>query len=139
MKKTYFSILMAIGLLGMSSCSQDEYELQNEDTHINVTSRSLSSLDSLVNDSIITPLVVDSNLLERAKTGISPIYATNDEDEYFSSNMYELRKIPLTIQARGNKKYLTTNGDGKEITLSDQTSGTSQWFSLDILPATFGL
>lgn len=139
MKKTYFSILMAIGLLGMSSCSQDEYELKNEDTRINVTSRSLSSLDSLVNDSIITPLMIDSNLLERAKTRISPIYATNDEDEYFSSNMYELRKIPLTIQARGNKKYLTTNGDGKEITLSDQTSGSSQWFSLDIPPATSGI
>lgn len=30
MKKAYYFILVAIGLLGISSCTQDDYELQKE-------------------------------------------------------------------------------------------------------------
>lgn len=142
MKKTYFTILMAIGLLGMSSCTQDDYELQNEDTHLNLTSRSLSSLDSLVNDSIITPLIVDSNLLERAKTTMSPSYDDN-YDEHFSSNMFNLRELPITLKARGkgntSGQYLSSNGAGKEVNLRSTNQSIWEQFYLKVLPASSGI
>ena len=133
---------MAIGLLGMSSCTQDDYELQNEDTHLNLTTRSLSSLDSLVNDSIITPLIVDSNLLERAKTKMSPSYDDN-YDEYFSSNMFNLRELPITLKARGkgntSGQYLSSNGAGKEVNLRSTNQSIWEQFYLKVLPASSGI
>lgn len=142
MKKAYYFILVVIGLLGMSSCTQDDYELQNDDAHPNVASRAMLSSDSLVNESII-PLVVDSSLLERAKTRIAPSYEDNNYDEYFSSNMWNLRELPITLKARGkgntNNQYLTSNGAGKEITLAYSASSVWEKFYLKVLPASSGI
>lgn len=134
---------MTIGLLVMSSCTQDDYEFQNEDTHLNLASRAVLQPDSLSNETIITPLTVDSSLLERAKTRISPSYDNNNYDEYFSSNMWNLRELPITFKARGkgnsNGQYLSSNGAGKEINLSSTNESIWEQFYLKVLPSTSGI
>lgn len=144
MKKTYFTILMAIGLLGMSSCTQDDYELQNEDTHLNLTSRSLSSLDSLVNDSIITPIIVNPDSIKRHIKS-----RTNYDNENLSNNLFAIATngLRVTIQSSEGEGtdnyYLTANGKGQAITLnslaSDFHTRQYQFFRIKILPATAGI
>lgn len=131
MKKIFYSFFVVIGFLGISSCSQDENEILNVDNHLPLQTRSLGSEDSL---SIITPLIVDSNLIAKKRARVASTYY-NESDPYFSSNMYAIREMPVTIKARGNGKYLTYNGLGKEVTLSDSQSR----FYLKVLPASSGI
>lgn len=143
MKQVYFFILVAIGLLGMSSCSQDDYDFQNEDTHPHLESRAVLQSDSLLNEATITPLPIDSNLLKRAKARLTPSYNDNDYDEYFSSNMWNIRELPIALKSRGkgntNNQYLTSNGAGKEITLANSATSIWEKFYLKILPASSGI
>lgn len=131
MKEKMYVLLTVIGVLGISSCSQDENEILNEDSHLPVQTRSLGNEDSLA---IIIPLAVDSDLITQTKTRVAQIYY-DENDPYFSSNIYAIREMPLTIQARGNRKFLTFKGAGKEVTLSD----TQSKFYLKVLPASSGI
>lgn len=128
------SIFLALGLLGMSSCAQDESEFFNENSQVKLETRALCLADS----SVITPLAVDSNLLEMAKTKVNAAYY-DENDPHFSSNMYAIRELPLTIQDRKNKYYLSANGSGKEVTLVSDYYRASQLFYLKVLPASSGI
>ncbi|MEG1564551.1 MAG: hypothetical protein RR365_12625, partial [Bacteroides sp.] len=82
MKKFYYSFLVTIGLIAMSSCSQDDSVLQNEvSKQHEISTRSVA--ESLLPDSII-PLIVDSNLVKNNQTRANRAYV--DYDKNFSSN-----------------------------------------------------
>jgi hypothetical protein len=131
MKKFFILFFAAIGLLGMSSCSQDDNEFFNEENHLPIQTRSLGNEDSL---STITPLAIDTTLLTKAQTRVATAYY-DENDPHFSSNMFAIREIPLLIKARGNNQYLCDNGAGKEVTLSANAS----WYYLKVLPASSGI
>lgn len=136
MKKLFYYFSVTAVILGMSACSQDEVEiLSKDDVSISAT-KALNNNDSL---SVIIPLVVDSNLIEMAKAKNATVYYNADDPDY-SSNMFAIRELPLRIQARGNKKYLATNGAGKELSLSTRFSlGSPYLFHLKVLPASSGI
>lgn len=131
MKKILYPFFAVVGLLGMSSCSQDEGGILNEDSYSKIETRALNIEDSV---SVITPYVTDSSLIAKMQVKVAPVYY-DESDPFFSSNMYAIREMPVTIQARGNSKYLTFNGAGKEVTLSN----TQSRFYLKVLPASSGI
>jgi len=147
--KTKHFIAMVIGLIGLSACTQEEYfenlsKVQEEST----LTRSLVS----ESDSIITPLEIDSAWIEAVKSHLAKIkpsissvspFEAREIDNDFSSNIWNIREMPITIKARGIKSgngyYLSSNGLGKEITLSPNGDQTQQKFYLKILPSISGI
>lgn len=142
MKTFYYFILIVIGVVGISSCSQDDNELDKVNNQ-KIQTKSLAESDSACLDSIITPLIVNPDSIKRPLTRAA--YSTFNEDEYFSANMWAIRELPITLQARGqantSNRYLSTNGKSKEITLVSSFSPRSynQLFYLRILPASSGI
>lgn len=133
MRKIFYFV--ALGLMVLSSCSQEENEFLNEDLVSKVETKALNIGDS---SSVITPLVVDSNQIEMAKTKkVKAYYDVNDP--YYSSNMYAIRELPIFIKARGNGCFLSSNGIGKEITLSPRINLRTSKFYLKILPSSSGI
>ncbi len=140
MKKAYYFILVVIGLLGMSSCTQDDYELQNELLISNVESRT-SSTDSISTNSIITPIIVNPDSIKRHIKS-----RASYDNENLSNNLFAIAKdaLQLTIQSSEgegtNNYYLTANGKGQAITLNSSTSEERhRIFCIKILPATSGI
>lgn len=133
MKKIFY--FLAIGLVVLSSCSQEDNEFLDEDLVCKVETKALSIGDS---SSVITPLVVDSNQIEMAKTKkLKAYYDVNDP--YYSSNMYAIRELPIYISDRENGNFLTTHGTGQEVTLSSRINLTTSKFYLKILPSSSGI
>lgn len=143
--KNYF-ITICIGLIGLSACTQEEFiETPLNEQQQLVQTR---STDSTLNpDSTITPLEVDSAMLEAFKAKMAKanlLASSTNVDENFSTNIYNIRDMPFTLKARGtgNKDgiYLTSNGRGKEIGLSkDLSDEDNQKFYINVLPATAGV
>lgn len=138
MKTIHYYAFVAIGLLGMFSCSGNDSEILNESNHNALKSSTLLQSDSL----LITPLVVDSTMLSKSKK--TRVYSSPaDDDEYLSSNMYAIRELPILIFARGHgntgNSFLSTNGPGKEMSLACFPTTINQKFYLRILPASTGI
>lgn len=143
--KNYF-ITICIGLIGLSACTQEEFiETPLNEQQQLVQTR---STDSTLNpDSTITPLEVDSAMLEAFKAKMAKanlLASSTNVDENFSTNIYNIRDMPFLLKARGtgNKDgvYLTTYGPGKEIELTNTLTMESQlWYYLKVLPATAGV
>lgn len=139
MKTFYYFILIAIGVIGISSCSQEEYELNKAN---NQQTKSMLKSDSICLDSTITPLIVNPDSI---KQPLTRAYSSPYEDQYFSTNMWAIRDLPISIQARGkantSNRYLSTNGKSKEITLAMSINHRSnqQLFYLRVLPASSGI
>lgn len=95
---------------------------------------------------VIILVKVDSSLLNkmqkqtRTTRSLSPM---DDMDNYFSENIYQLRDLPLIIQARGtgNKqnKFFSCDGAGKEVVLAPISRNVQQWFYIRVLPASTGI
>ncbi|HXK76351.1 MAG TPA: hypothetical protein PLK40_07765, partial [Bacteroidaceae bacterium] len=72
----------------------------------------------------------------------SPFYDP-DLDENFSSNMYNIRELPVTIKARGkgrkNGLYWYTRGKNKELSLTDRTWCNRHRFFIKVLPISCGI
>lgn len=80
--------------------------------------------------------------LKRKQRSLST-FDSDDSDENFSMNVYNIREIPITIQARGQantgNRYLQTNGKSKELTLAGSATSNAQKFYLKVLPASSGI
>ena len=64
MKTFYYFILIVIGVVGISSCSQDDNELDKVNNQ-KIQTKSLAESDSTCLDSIITPLIVNPDSIKR--------------------------------------------------------------------------
>lgn len=139
MRKFYYSILFAIGLIGITSCSQDSFEIENEVNNQDSESRALLHSDSLSADSTITPLIVNPDSI-RKRTKTRTNYNSN-----LSDNFWAIRELPFTIQSReggaSRNNFLQTNGKSEEITLStkNRTPTNQQKFFVKVLPAISGI
>ena len=67
-------------------------------------------------------------------------------DDFFSSNIYAIRELPVTIKVRTvasgsttSNSYLFCDGAGKEVTLGNSSTSLGSRFYLKILPATSGI
>ncbi len=143
MKKLHCFISVTIGLLSMSSCSQDDSELNKVANQV-AKSEALISSDSLSADSIITPLIVNPDSMAfYTKAQTRALTSMSNYDENFSSNMYAIRELPVSIQARGqantSNRFLSANGSGKEVVLMGSARTVNQRFYLKILPASSGI
>ena len=135
MKKSFYYFFVVAVLLGMFACSQDEVEIFHESDVFKIETKALNGEDSL---SVIIPLVIDSNLIEMAKAKKAAVYYNADDPDY-SSNMYAIREMPIYIRARGNEGFLSSNGIGKEITLSSRINFRTCRFYLKVLPSSSGI
>lgn len=142
MKKLDCFISIAIGLLCISSCSQEDSEINKIANQIS-ESKALLGLDSLAFDSAITPLVINPDSMRLYAKFKTRALAMDDYDENFSSNMYAIRELPISIQARGqantSNRFLSANGNGKEVSLVGSAYSVNQRFYLKILPASAGI
>ena len=67
-------------------------------------------------------------------------------DDFFSSNIYAIRELPITIKARAiasgstsGCSYFTCSGASKEVTLGNSSTSANSKFYLKILPASTGI
>jgi len=112
----------------------------------NILQTKSGEVDSLLLGSII-PLEETEELkalreefIRNKSQAVSP-YALYDP--YFSSNMYAIRELAVNLEARsapsGSGKFLYSNGAGKEITLSTNSSNVNARFYFQVLPASSGI
>lgn len=136
----------------MAACN-DEAEILYEDLaqtaqEHSALSRSISIDDALVVDSVSEEMLrlKESLLKLSTKRNAIPTSNYNDYDQWFSSNIYAIRELPVTIQVRGvaegcNKdySYLNCSGAGQEVTLSSSSTSDNSKFYIKVLPATTGI
>lgn len=92
--------------------------------------------------------------LQELKARYEKMYPTNRKaqaldatvDDFFSSNIYAIRELPVTIKVRTvasgsttSNSYLFCDGAGKEVTLGNSSTSLGSRFYLKILPATSGI
>lgn len=134
----------------MTACS-DEMEYIYDDASKNVSMATRSS----ANDSVDLGELVcleETDELRALKKWYEAMHAndintiSSSQDEFFSSNIYAIRELPITIQVRtsadgtaSDYTYLRCDGAGKEVTLSNISSGTASQFYLRILPSYYGI
>lgn len=88
-----------------------------------------------------------SFLLEKQKTGrVKAMSQEYDIDEFFSTNMYAIRELPLTIKVRAaasgssaTNTYLFCPDKGKEVTLSASSTLPGSKFFIKMLPPSTGI
>lgn len=104
MKNIYYLILVTMGIIVMSSCSQVEH-LPTFEAH----NQSLISSRAVLESDSIIPFVPDSNLV--IGEALTRAFSPREYDKDFHSNMWQIRELPLTIRARDkantNSTYLS--------------------------------
>lgn len=145
--KIYLFVLICV-FISLPSCEEENSELLS-------STEEIAEIKSALIDSLETVLPLEETeelkafkkrIEELAKTQLrstSSLAMLDDYDENFSSNMYAIRELPLTFQARGqantSNRYLSANGKGKEITLAATGNQKAQSFYIKVLPATSGI
>lgn len=165
MKKIlYFisTVLLFLSISFLNSCSQED-EILDPENFAEAKAMINQTIDSLIFecDSII-PIVVNpdsikSRLFEKlygirqenqpeklsVQTRASYVSSMDDRDDNFWTNMYAIRELPVTLQARSGantaNRFLSTNGKGKDITLVGAATNNRQKFYFKILPASSGI
>lgn len=81
----------------------------------------------------------------RSNKRITQTYSSS-YDDFFQSNIYAIRELPITISVRSvangstaSNKYFYCDGAGKEVTLSNTPLSLNNYFHLTILPSTSGI
>lgn len=155
MKKILFLAIVAYGC-ALNSCTDQNGELvsfaQNREIASLNSMRSTRAVDSTSVDSILPIEETEESarlhetLRQHSIQSVSALASYGEEDEYFSSNIYAIREMPLNISVRSvatgsnaSYKYLSCSEAGKEVVLSSQNTAQSSKFFLKILPATSGI
>lgn len=149
-------ILLLSAVFFMLSCTNDIDENQCESTMSAISTNVKTR--SIVEDSIMIEeptILVESEELEHLKSllrekqkprrmkVISPEY---EIDEFFSTNMYAIRELPLTIKVRATASgssatntYLFCPDKGKEVTLSASSTLPGSKFFIKMVPPSTGI
>jgi hypothetical protein len=146
--------LFALICLSMtfSSCENAfESEIPSQEEIMTTTKNKTAIIDSLEFEDVLVleetedlkALKEKMEQLKRQQRSLSTFASYDDYDENFSMNVYNIREIPITIQARGQantgNRYLQTNGKSKELTLAGSVTSNAQKFYLKVLPASSGI
>lgn len=77
---------------------------------------------------------------------MTPQMAPTLSDDFFSSNIYAIRELPITIKVRSvasgssaSNCYFKCDGANKEVTLSNSSTSNDSKFYLKVLPASSGI
>lgn len=149
--KHIYIILILLLVIGVSSCSEEQEELNRNDNKARI--ENVSGSNEQDSDSIVVMQETDEMraLQKEAKASLPVKTRANfnygeNYDQYFSSNIYAIREMPLTIVARGvgkdaSRKFFYCNGSSQEVKLTNvsRPSDIAQQFYLKILPATTGI
>lgn len=149
-KKTFFLLALFCVTVALSSCTDvlQEDMLPSEEKNMDsLMTKSLGN-DSLNVEGIL-PLEETKELkalkekLKEMKKQRATTFASNDYDENFSSQIWAIRDLPITLYARGqgntSNRYLSCNGANSEVTLVKSVTDNKQKFYLKILPSTSGI
>lgn len=156
MNKIKFSAFFLCAVFFLGACSDEEsFDTQTKDAEASLSSNSeLALTRATVNaeDSVEPLAMTDSmRMLKETAMRLAQIRraSTNRSDyvdENFSSNIYAIREMPLTIEVRESgkdksKKYFYCNGKNSEVKLTNtkKTTDRNQQFYVRILPATSGI
>lgn len=130
-----------------NACGNDDSteSFSGKTTLTQVVNTTFSTTDEEIlpaeNDSVLLEILHNSQT-RSAKRGLMSL-SYEDADDYFDENIYQLRELPLIIQARGtgnkSNKFLSCDGAGKEVGLVPSASSNRQCFYLRILPASAGI
>lgn len=138
MKKLLLLVLVAYGC-ALNSCTDQNGELvsfaQNREIASQNSMRSTRAVDSTSVDSILPieeteeSVRLRETLRQHSMQSVSTLASYGEDDEYFSSNIYAIREMPLNISVRlvatgsnSSYKYLTCPGAGKEVSLISQNT-----------------
>lgn len=149
-KKNYLLALFSV-LMFLTSCN-DALEFDTLSSNLeegkNTMTKALN-VDSLEMGDVIQLEETDElkalkEKLEKIKKQRANVFGYNAYDEYFYSNIYAIREMPLTIYARGvvgntRNRYFSCDGANKEVVLTNSLSGYRQNFFIKVLPATTGI
>lgn len=148
--RKYFIPSMFLSVMIMSSC---EDNIMNPEQGImetlQVEPSTRSHEDSISHEEITSleeteELKMLKEISEKLKSNRKRAAATTDD--FFSSNIYAINEMPITIKVRSIASgstsgyiYLYVNEKGQEVTLSNSYSLAGSKFYLKILPATSGI
>lgn len=119
-----------------NACGNDDSteSFSGKTTLTQVVNTTFSTTDEEIlpaeNDSVLLEILHNSQT-RSAKRGLMSL-SYEDADDYFDENIYQLRELPLIIQARGtgnkSNKFLSCDGAGKEVGLVPSASSNRQCF-----------
>lgn len=149
-KKLFIQLALFVTTMLLFSCN-DTFEgsvLSSEKNDVvELATRALIT-DSLdIEDAIpleeTEELKIMKENLKKIESHRASTMAYND-DENFSSNIYAIRELPITIYAKGvigntSNRYWSCKGPNREVDLANSVSGIEQLFYLKILPASSGV
>lgn len=148
----FMFIIMAVLMTACNDDAEALYEMAQIPQEHSALSRSISidsiSDGTLVVDSLSEEMLQLRESLLKLSTKRNTISTSNydDYDQWFSSNIYAIRELPVTIQVRGvadgcnkNYSYLNCTGAGQEVKLSSSSTSDYSKFYIKVLPATTGI
>lgn len=157
-------LLWAMMLCAMVSCTTelDDYLNLPNDTVLtqeeSIITRAMGcdslELGELVQWEPTEEMLQLKELYNEARLAMPEMISTNAEiitpstsiEDYFYSNIYAIRELPITIKARAiasgatsGCSYFTCSGASKEVTLGNSSTSANSKFYLKILPASTGI
>lgn len=141
MKIKLFFIFSLLSIIFCACNSDDVIDVTNKKGELNMLA------DNKTDTADIIPAAKDSLLMKalRARSTRSLQYNSpyDSYDNYFQDNIYQLRDMALTIQARGtgnrSNRFFSCDGINREVYLAPSAICSRQWFHLRILPAVSGI
>lgn len=128
MKKSIFTLFVAIILIGMYSCSESEQELTDLGNQVLTTRALIDTVPSYI------PYIPNPDSVKKRNTRAN-------YDSNLSDNLYAIREMPISIRPRAySNQYLTTNGVSQPVTIYSRISGSNrQKFYIKVLPSVSGI
>lgn len=151
--KPKFLMSLLLASLFTVSCTNE----MDEDEFLKNSSENISLTRSCSNDTLDLGELVcleETEEFLNLKRSYEEIHSRNNRvkalsttaDDFFSSNVYAIRELPITIKVRSvasgsttGNVYLFCDGAGKEVTLGNSSSAAGSKFYLKILPASSGV
>ncbi|CDD92231.1 putative uncharacterized protein [Bacteroides intestinalis CAG:315] len=128
MKKSIFTLFVAIILIGMYSCSESEQELTDLGNQVLITRALPDTVPSYI------PYIPNPDSVKKRNTRAN-------YDSNLSDILYTIREMPITIEPRAySGAQLTMNGVSQPITVHAKYIGNyRQQFYIKILPSVSGI
>ncbi len=161
MKSLFYFKSLIMGLVSaffISSCTIDDQEFALDNTNdlqLQITEKSstrsmeedtLSPMEYVILEETEELKELASLFQKRKLRKAKALSSSYEYDDFFSSNMYAIRELPLTIKVRAVadgssalNSYFYCEGKNKEITLSSSSTNIRTKFYIKVLPATTGI
>lgn len=141
-RKLFLYVIFAILITACEDETGTLYEGLTQTTIKTSTLTRSAAADSIYDESLVIESMPDKMLrlqerINQISSKRNSILKSNydSQDQWFSSNIYAIRELPITIKVRGvasgsnsNYSYLSCSGPGKEVTLSSSSDSDNNKF-----------